>query len=79
MTVQGQKVDEQGSPYFECPRCKKPSHHPRDRHEGYCNVCKWWTGNPDLERAWQEQNAKENAQASAQAAIDSLVQDWRDV
>lgn len=33
---------------FICEDCGHESWHPRDKAEGYCNRCHWWTGDPNL-------------------------------
>jgi hypothetical protein len=31
---------------FQCPKCKKTSHHPEDERHGYCGNCHEFTGPP---------------------------------
>jgi hypothetical protein len=33
---------------FSCPCCGAVSPHPQDVEHGYCPVCHWWTGDPEL-------------------------------
>lgn len=37
----------EGDP-FVCPLCGRASWHPKDREQGYCGSCHWWTGDPVL-------------------------------
>lgn len=33
---------------FSCPCCGAVSAHPQDVAEGYCGLCHWYTGDPEL-------------------------------
>jgi hypothetical protein len=55
---------------FTCPRCAKVSWHPEDEAQGYCNRCRWWTGDPQLGASVVI------AQAEREGAIVRLLESW---
>lgn len=44
---------------FTCPDCGRTAHDPHSVAEGYCNTCRWWTGDPVL--AGQGQRSSDKA------------------